>query len=290
MAHVSEKDSVSGVDTTGHEWDGIKELDNPLPRWWLWLFYACIVWSVGYWVVMPAWPLISGYTKGVLGHSQRVILIEEIAAAKAEQGQWLSRIEGATVEEIRADPQLLEFAMAGGRSAFAVNCSQCHGQGAAGSKGYPNLNDDAWLWGGTPEQILYSITHGIRNAEDPDARWSQMPAFGKDGLLDRARIAEVVEYTLALSGQEHDAGRAEAGKAVFAEQCAACHADAGTGNTELGAPNLTDSIWLYGGDRATLTETVTNARFGIMPAWGLKLDEATVKQLAVYVHALGGGQ
>lgn len=290
MAQVAEKDPVSGVDTTGHEWDGIRELDNPLPRWWLWVFYASVIWSIGYWLLMPAWPLFSSYTKGVLGHSQRVVLIEEIAAAQADQAQWLDRIRTATVDEIRADPQLLEFAMAGGRSAFAVNCSQCHGQGAAGSKGYPNLNDDAWLWGGTPEQILFTITHGIRNADYPDARWSEMPKFGKDDLLEPKQIGEVVEYVLALSGQDHDATGAEAGRAVFAEQCAACHGDDGTGNLELGAPNLADSIWLYGGDRASLTESVVNARFGIMPGWGRKLDEATLKQLAVYVHALGGGQ
>lgn len=294
MAHVAghetDRDPVTGVDTTGHEWDGIKELDNPLPRWWLWVFYACILWSVGYWIVMPAWPLVSSYTKGFLGHSQRVTLIEEIAAAKSGQAQWLDRIKAASVEEIRADPQLLEFAMAGGRSAFAVNCSQCHGLGAAGSKGYPNLNDDAWMWGGTPEQILYTVTHGIRNPDDPDARWSEMPKFGKDGVLNQQQIGDVVEHVLALSGQDADAARAAGGKAVFAEQCVACHGEDGKGNAELGAPNLTDSIWLYGGDRAALTETVNNARFGIMPAWGLKLDETTLKQLAVYVHALGGGQ
>jgi len=288
--HDAHRDPVSGVDTTGHEWDGIRELDNPLPRWWLWVFYACILWSVGYWIVMPAWPLVSSYTKGVLGYSQREILIEEIATAKAGQAQWLDRIKASSVEEIRADPQLREFAMAGGRSAFAVNCSQCHGQGAAGSKGYPNLNDDAWLWGGSPEQILHTITHGIRNADDPDARWSEMPKFGKDGLLTPVQVRDVVEHVLALSGQEADAGRAAAGATVFAEQCAACHGENAKGNTELGAPNLTDSIWLYGGDRAAVTESVNNARFGIMPAWGLKLDETTLKQLAVYVHALGGGQ
>lgn len=294
MAHVAEqvtdRDPVSGVDTTGHEWDGIKELDNPLPRWWLWVFYASIVWSIGYWIVMPAWPLVSSYTKGLLGHSQRATLIEELAAAKSRQAEWLDRIRTATVAEIRADPQLLEFAMAGGRSAFAVNCSQCHGQGAAGFKGYPNLNDDAWLWGGEPEQILFTITHGIRNEDDPDARWSEMPKFGKDGLLARGQIGDVVEYVLSISGQDHDQARAGAGMTVFAEQCAACHGDNARGNAELGAPNLSDSIWLYGGDRAALTESVTNSRFGIMPAWGRKLDEATLKQLAVYVHALGGGQ
>jgi len=290
MARAPEKDPVSGMETTGHEWDGIQELNTPLPRWWLWIFYATVVWSIGYWIAMPAWPLVSSYTKGVLGHSQRLQVIDDIAAAKAGQAEWLERIEAASVDEIRADPQLLGFAMVGGRSAFAVNCSQCHGQGAAGFKGFPNLNDDAWLWGGTPEQILYTITHGIRNEDDPNARWSQMPAFGRDGILDRRQIGDVVEYVLALSGDPHDAPRAEAGRVVFAEQCAACHGESGKGEIELGAPDLTDSIWLYGGDRATLIETVTNARFGVMPPWGNRLDEATLKQLAVYVHALGGGQ
>ena len=290
MATSPEKDPISGIETTGHEWDGIKELNNPLPRWWLWIFYASVVWAVGYWIAMPAWPLISSYTKGVLGHSQRVIFAETIKEAKQAQGQWLTRIEAASVDEIRADPELLDFALAGGRSAFAVNCSQCHGRGAAGFVGYPNLNDDAWLWGGTAEQIQYTIKHGIRNQDDPDARWSQMPAFGTDDILDRAQIGSVVEYVLAISGQDHDADRVAEGEAVFVEQCAACHLESGKGNTELGAPNLTDAIWLYGGDRQTLTDTVVNARFGVMPAWGLKLDDATVKQLAVYVHALGGGQ
>lgn len=290
MAETPEKDPFTGTETTGHEWDGIKELNTPLPRWWLWIFYASVVWAIGYWIAMPAWPLISGYTKGVLGHSQRVIVAETIAEAKQAQSQWLDRIEASSVEEIRADPELLDFALAGGRSAFAVNCSQCHGLGAAGFVGYPNLNDDAWLWGGTIEQIHYSIAHGIRNEDDPDARWSEMPAFGRDDILERGQIGSVVEYVLAISGQDHDAGRVTEGETVFLEQCAACHLESGKGNAELGAPNLTDAIWLYGGDRQALTETVVNARFGVMPAWGLKLDDATVKQLAVYVHALGGGQ
>ena len=284
------KDAVTGVDTTGHEWDGIKELNNPLPRWWIWSFYATIVWAIGYWIAMPAWPLVSGYTEGLLGHSQREVVVETIDAAKERQAEWLSQIEQASVNEIVADPELLSFAIAGGRSAFAVNCSQCHGRGAAGYVGYPNLNDDAWLWGGRPEQIYHSIKHGIRNEDDLDAHWSEMPAFGRDGLLDRQQVSEVVEYVLAMSGQDHDAALAAPGETLFVEQCAACHGDDGKGLVEIGAPNLTDAIWLYGGDRASLTETVNNARFGVMPAWGLKLDDPTVKQLAAYVHSLGGGQ
>lgn len=288
--HEKDTDAVTGIETTGHEWDGIKELNNPLPRWWLWTFYACVLWAVGYWIAMPAWPLVSGYTEGLLGHSQRARVVADISDAKAAQAQWLERIAAGDVNQIIADPDLLNFSMAGGASAYAVNCSQCHGSGAAGFKGYPNLNDDAWLWGGTPEEIYLTIKHGIRNDDDPDARWSQMPAFGRDGLLDRVAVDQVVEAVLALSDQEHDADKAEAGRVVFAEQCAACHGDAGKGMTEIGAPNLTDAIWLYGGERADIRYSVWNARFGVMPAWGLKLDDPTVKQLAVYVHSLGGGQ
>ncbi len=290
MATAPEKDPVTGIETTGHEWDGIKELNTPLPKWWLYIFYATVIWSIGYWVVYPAWPGLTGYTKGVIEHSDRLAVAAEIERAKEAQSEWRDRIAAASVEEIIADPEMLGFAQAGGRSAYAVNCSQCHGQGAAGFGGYPNLNDDAWLWGGQPEQIYLSIKHGIRNEDDPDARWSQMPAYGTDGILGREEIASTVEYVLAMSGQEHDAAQIEQGQAIFEEQCAACHLQSGEGNVDLGAPNLTDAIWLYGGDREALTETVTNARFGVMPAWGLKLDDVTIKQLAAYVHTLGGGQ
>jgi cytochrome c oxidase cbb3-type subunit 3 len=288
--HDKDTDAVTGIETTGHEWDGIKELNNPLPRWWLWTFYACVLWAVGYWIAMPAWPLVSGYTEGLLGHSQRANVVADISDAKAAQSQWLDRIAASDVDAIIADPDLLNFSMAGGASAYAVNCSQCHGSGAAGFKGYPNLNDDAWLWGGKPEEIYLTIKHGIRNEDDMDARWSQMPAFGKDGLLDRDGVEQVVEAVLALSGQEHDAEKASQGAVIFAEQCAACHGEDGKGITEIGAPNLSDAIWLYGGERADIRYSVWNARFGVMPAWGLKLDDPTVKQLAVYIHSLGGGQ
>lgn len=289
MALNVEKDAVTGVDTTGHEWDGIKELNNPLPRWWLWTFYASILWSIGYWIVYPAWPLVSSYTEGVIGYSSRQEVMERIAEAKEAQSAYLGRIEAASLDEIRNDSELLNFALAGGRSAFAVNCSQCHGQGAQGFVGYPNLNDDDWIWGGTPEEIMQTINFGIRN-EHEDSRYSEMPAFGRDGILDRSQINAVVEYVLKLSGQEHDADLAATGQDIFVEQCVACHGENGEGIRETGAPRLSDSIWLYGGDRETLRETVTNARFGVMPAWTGRLDEATIKQLAVYVHSLGGGE
>jgi cytochrome c oxidase cbb3-type subunit 3 len=240
-------------------------------------------------IVYPAWPLVYSYTEGMFGFSSSQEVMDRIAEAKEAQSAYLGKIESASLDEIRNDSELLNFALAGGRSAFAVNCSQCHGQGAQGFVGYPNLNDDEWIWGGKPEEIMQTINFGIRSAHD-DTRFSQMPAFGKDGILERPQINAVVEYVLKLSGQEHDAALAGTGQEVFVEQCAACHGENGGGMRELGAPRLSDSIWLYGGDREALRETVTNARYGVMPAWTGRLDEATIKQLAVYVHSLGGGE
>lgn len=279
----------NGPGTTGHEWDGIRELDNPLPRWWLWTWYACILWAIAYWVVMPAWPLISGYTTGVIGYSQRAVVEKQIARNRDAQSVYLERIAAKSLAEIRDDPELLSFSMAGGRSAFAVNCSQCHGSGAQGSKGYPNLNDDAWMWGGKLDQISYTIRHGIRNGDD-DARVGEMPAFGRDELLEAAQIADVVEYVVSLSGRPANDAAANRGSAIFAEQCTACHGKDGKGNPEFGAPNLADAIWLYGGDRTSIGNTVHNSRRGVMPAWKDRLTPEAIKQLTVFVHSLGGGQ
>lgn len=284
-----EIDEHSGTETTGHEWDGIKELNNPLPRWWLWTFYASIVWSIGYWIVMPAWPLISGYTAGVIGYSSRANVVERIEEARAAQSKFVQGIAAASLEEIRKDPELLDFALAGGRSAFAVNCSQCHGRGAAGSRGYANLNDDAWLWGGSLDAISQTIQYGIRSAHD-ETRLGDMPAFVTDETLTGAQAGDVTDYVLSLSGQAEDSQAVARGAEVFAENCVDCHQTGGTGNPELGAPNLADSIWLYGGERETVLETVAKGRGAIMPAWSHRLAPATIKQLAVYVHSLGGGQ
>ncbi|MEX2454905.1 MAG: cytochrome-c oxidase, cbb3-type subunit III [Rhodospirillaceae bacterium] len=275
--------------TTGHEWDGIREFDNPMPRWWLWVFYASIVWSIGYWIVMPAWPLVTGHTKGVLGYSQRAVVEAQLARSRAAQSVYLDRIAGASLAEIRNDPDLLVFAVAGGRSAFAVNCSQCHGSGAQGAKGYPNLNDDSWLWGGTLEEIAHTIRHGIRSG-DEDARDSAMPAFGRDELLDAPQIADVVEHVVSLSGRPAVRAAAERGGEIFREQCAVCHGETGKGNTKFGAPDLTASIWLYGSDRATLRETIHFSRRGVMPGWKDRLSPEAIKQLTIFVHSLGGGK
>ena len=284
-----EKDAVTGTETTGHEWDGIKELNNPLPRWWIWTFYATIVWAIGYTIAYPAWPLIEGATQGVLGYSSRANVEREISEAVVAQQEMLDKIAQLPLEEIRQQPGLFQFATDGGRAAFAVNCSQCHGSGAQGGQGYPNLNDDDWLWGGSLQDIYQTLQHGIRYERDDDTRFSEMPAFG-DGILDREQTAAVANYVLSLSGQEHDAELAEAGAPIFAENCVACHGEKGGGDDTQGAPALDDAIWLYGGTEAQIRQQVTAPRHGVMPAWGARLGEATIKQLALYVHSLGGGE
>jgi len=290
MADQRQVDELSGVETTGHEWDGIKELNTPLPRWWLWILWATVIWSIGYWIVYPAWPLVASHTKGVFGYSSRGEVAAEIKAVKASQQAFLGKLRDASLEQIRTDAGLLEFALAGGRSAFNVNCSQCHGSGAQGFKGYPNLNDDEWIWGGTLVAINDTITHGVRNEDDDKARSSDMPAFLRSEVLKAEQIADVAEYVLSLSGKPHAAAAAKRGKPIFAENCVACHGEGGKGNAEFGAPALNNDIWLYGGDRAAIVDTISYSRRGVMPAWGRILDTATIKQLAVYVHSLGGGK
>lgn len=281
-------DEVTGVETTGHEWDGLKELNNPLPRWWLWIFYVTILWSIGYWVVYPAWPTLSGNTQGISGRNQFTELRDSQREIIERQRVYLDKFEGAEFKEIMNDPELYAFAMAGGASAFKDNCATCHGTGGAGAPGYPNLNDDDWLWGGTLSDIHQTIKFGIRE-NNYDTRMSQMPAFGKDKLLNKEEIESVVDYVLSLSGGK-TYGHQVQGLGVYKAQCASCHGDNGKGLQEFGAPNLTDKIWLYGGDRHSIYQTVYKARSGMMPAWGERLDKNTIKQLAVYLHQLGGGE
>lgn len=283
-----EVDSFTGVETTGHDWDGIKELNNPAPRWWLIVFILCCVWSVGYWVVYPAWPTISGATKGAWAWTQYQELAESQAEIVQRQSAYLDRFEKASFAEIQSDPALQNFAVAGGAAMFKDNCATCHGTGAAGGPGYPNLNDDDWLWGGTIEDIYATIKHGVRN-ENPDSRQSQMPAFGKDGILDSKQVHAVVDYVLSLSEGAGDKDVSE-GATIYAENCAACHADNGKGLREFGAPNLTDKIWLFGGTKEAVYSSVFYAHAGVMPDWSKRLDENTIRQLAVYVHSLGGGE
>ena len=282
-------DTSAGVETTGHEWDGIEELNKPLPKWWLYIFYATIVWSIGYWLLYPSWPLVSSYTKGYLGFSERERVAQELAQAKEQKSPIRDRIAQSDLEAIKADPELFDFALAGGAAAFGDNCAPCHGRGAQGFVGYPNLRDDAWLWGGTLDAIHHTIRHGIR-ADDPDTRNSQMPAFGQLGMLQPDQVSDTAEFVLSLSGKAGDEEAAGRGETLYATNCAACHGAKGEGNQTLGAPDLSDELWLYGGDKAAIVETITNSRSGMMPAWNERLDPATIKELAIYVHSLGGGQ
>ena len=278
--------------TTGHSWDGIEEYDNPMPRWWLWTFYATIIWAVVYWVLYPAWPMVRGATPGLLGYSSRGEVVEEIAEFEQRNLAFFERLNDTELEVISDDPELQSFAVNAGSSVFAAQCSQCHGAGGAGvqAAGYPNLLNDEWLWGGTMEDIHQTIRYGIRNEDYADARWSQMPAFGQDGLLDEEEIDQVVHYVLQMSGQEYDAELAEAGFEVYDWNCASCHGDDGGGDYFQGAPALNTAIWLYGGDYDTLWESVYYSRFGVMPGFAERLRDAEIRAVAAYVHQLGGGQ
>lgn len=281
-------DEISGVETTGHEWDGIRELNNPMPRWWVWIFYATIVWALGYAIAYPAWPMLNSATSGLLGYSSRGALKTAMAAADTARQGFADAIAAKSVDEILADGQLREFAAAAGAAAFKVNCIQCHASGAQGSPGFPNLNDDDWLWGGSADAIRQTIAHGIRHAGDTDTRISEMPAFGD--ILDKDQIRQVSSYVASLTGHSTDAEAAASGKQVFADNCTSCHGNDAKGNREFGAPNLADAIWLYGSSEADIARQVRTPRHGAMPAWSARLGETTVKELAVYVHSLGGGE
>lgn len=284
---MADKDTKE-IETTGHSWDGIEEFDTPMPRWWLWTFYLTIIWGIGYTIAYPAWPLVSGATTGVLGYSTRAEVAADISRVEGANAAIEARLEAADLTAIAADAELQHYATAGGGAVFRTWCAQCHGSGAAGARGYPNLLDDDWLWGGSIEDIYLTVRHGIRDEADIDGRYSQMPAFGD--FMTEEEIGAMAQHVLAISGQEHDAALAAEGATLFADNCAACHGDAGTGDREQGAPDLTDSIWLWGGDVDTITETITNARFGVMPSWQSRLSEADIRAVATYVHQLGGGE
>ena len=276
-------------ETTGHVWDGLEEYNNPLPRWWVWIFYATIVWGIWYTIAYPAWPGIKGATEGYLGWSTRANVAQSIADAEAANAEINAKLASAELAAIPGDDELATYAASAGAAVFRTWCAQCHGSGAAGAKGYPNLLDNAWLWGGTMEDIHYTISHGIRNEEDADARYSEMPAFGE--ILEQDEIVQVANYVMTLSGgTPADAAAAQAGETVYLDNCAACHMDDGAGDPFQGAPNLSDAIWLYGGDYDTLVETITYSRYGVMPPWTSRLSEAEIRAVTAYVHQLGGGE
>ncbi|OHD00532.1 MAG: cytochrome-c oxidase, cbb3-type subunit III [Sphingopyxis sp. RIFCSPHIGHO2_01_FULL_65_24] len=291
MADHKRIDEVTGTHTSGHEWDGIEELDTPMPRWWLWSLYATIVWGIVYVILYPAWPMIHGATEGVLGWSSRGQLEQEMQADTARRAPVMNAIAATSIADLPAKPELMQAAVQGGAAAFRVHCVQCHGAGGAGVKKlYPSLTDDDWLWGGDLATIEYTITHGIRNPDHKATRTSQMPAFGRDGILEPTQIADVVSFVRTISHQEKRSASSARGAVLFEANCAVCHGPTGNGGREVGAPKLNDAIWLYGGDRASITATVTQPRNGVMPRWNSRLDPGTIKMLAAYVYSLGGGE
>lgn len=286
----NEVDQISGVETTGHEWDGLKELNNPLPRWWLYSFYACIAWAVVYWVLYPSWPLISSYTTGVLGANQRMEALAAFDEGVAGRSQFADKIVATPLEEISGDQELLQFALANGQAAFGDNCAPCHGSGGTGAEGYPNLQDDTWLWGGSLEDIHTTLLYGIRSDND-DARFGEMPAYGRDELLTRAEINQVSNFVASKAGLETEDGvDLAAGGILYEDNCAACHGDNLEGIQDAGAPSLVSANYLYGKSLPAIKAQVYNPRNGVMPAWVERLDPATIKSLTVYVHSFGGGQ
>ncbi len=276
-------------ETTGHEWDGIQEFNNPLPRWWVWVFYLTIIWALWYSIAYPAWPMIKGATSGYLGFSTRANVAEDIQKFVDMNATLETEMAAADLATLEPGSGLHNYAIQSGAATFTTWCSQCHGSGAAGAVGYPNLLDNDWLWGGDVETIATTIRHGIRSEDDDDTRYSEMPAFGDD-YLEAEEITNVVAYVMSLSGGEADAAMADAGAVVFADNCTACHMEDGTGDREQGAPNLTDALWLYGDSKEEITAIVSEGPFGVMPAWSAKLSTSQINAVAAYVHQLGGGE
>ncbi|MBV1901883.1 MAG: cytochrome-c oxidase, cbb3-type subunit III [Kordiimonadaceae bacterium] len=284
-----ETDDMTGTETTGHEWDGIKELDTPMPRWWLLTFYACIIWAVAYWYIYPAWPTFSGEgerggTVGSTEWTQYKQLEESQAEIIARRAVHQNQFDEASFSDIKQNKALYSFGMAGGKAAFGDNCATCHGTGGAGASGYPNLNDDDWLWGGKIEDIYTTIQHGIR-AQGDETRFSEMPAFAE--MLDRQTVNAIADFVVATAKGTEPKPQ---GATAYANNCAVCHGETLEGMQELGAPDLADALWLYSASKDEIAAQIRKPKHGMMPAWEGRLDNSTIRQLALYVHALGGGE
>ncbi len=287
---AEERDPVSGRKTTGHEWNGIKELDTPVPRGILIFLVVTHIFAVIWWFVMPTWPLGTTYTKGLLDTDQYQIVEENLIAAQAERANWVAEIERDSFDEILADPQLMSIVRTTGHRLFGDNCAACHGRNGTGRANYPDLTDHDWIWGGGPEAIIQTITTGV-NSSNEQSRISQMPAFGRDGMLEAEQVRSVAAYVYSLSHPDYSTAERietiEAGGQVFLTTCAACHGEDARGDVEVGAPNLTDDYWIYGGELSTIVASVHGGREGHMPTWDERLSAAEIKMLAVYVYSLG---
>jgi cytochrome c oxidase cbb3-type subunit 3 len=286
---VRERDPLTGHETTGHEWDGITELNTRVPRAIWWFIGITHVWALLIWILMPTWPLINTYTKGVLGIDQQERVEEKVRALRLARADWVDAIEQQSFDDIRADPKLMDIVSKTGPVLFADNCSGCHGEKAQGGPGFPTLTDLDWLWGGEDDTIMETLRVGI-NAPHPETRVSQMMAFGRDGILTREEVRTVVDYIMSLSGSSDvDPVRLAEGAGIFADNCAACHGEDATGLREMGAPDLTDDVWLYGGDADILFHTVHDGRQGWMPSWEDRMSLADRKIMTLYLQQLAEG-
>ncbi|MBP0438025.1 cytochrome-c oxidase, cbb3-type subunit III [Tianweitania sediminis] len=292
MAEV-ERDPVTGRETTGHEWNGIKELDTPVPRGVLIFLIITHLWAFAYWFFMPSWPLGETYTKGLLGADQRTTVEARLVEGQEERAPWMARLETEPYDAIVADEALMKTVRGTGQQLFGDNCAACHGRDGKGRAFYPDLTDDDWLWGGGPELIEQTMRVGI-NTRHPESRIAQMPAFGRDEMLDREQVRNVAAYVYSLTNPEYSTAenleRIEAGREVFATTCAACHGENAAGSSEVGAPNLTDAYWVYGGTMDSIIASVHGGRQGHMPTWDERLSNVEIRTLSLYVHDLGARQ
>jgi cytochrome c oxidase cbb3-type subunit 3 len=279
-----ERDPYSGYTTTGHDWNGIKELNAPIPRIVLWFLAVTHIYAVIIWVLYPAWPLVWTYTKGLLGGDQQTAVETSIAIADAARSDWVNAIATEDFDTIRANPDLMARAVATAEPIFGQNCQVCHGAGGMGGPGFPRLSDDIWLWGGMAEDIETTLHYGI-NSPHPDTRYAQMPAFGRDGLLSIAEITTLTGYVQTLGAGVTPDDPSD-GAVLFQENCAACHGEDAKGLEGIGAPNLTDDDWIYGGDAASIRLGLLNGRQGVMPAWETRLSDAEIRMLSLYVEGL----
>ncbi len=298
MSGLAEFDPVSGQSTSGHEWDGIRELNTPMPIWWVYTFFACIVFAVAYCIVYPAIPLGDHFTPGMGGGLARQQLEKDLTAQAVKFKVQRDRIAALSVADIAKDPDLLAYALKGGDALYRNNCQPCHQAGGGGAVGYPVLSDNVWIWGGTLESIETTLTHGIRSEKDPETRQSMMPAWGRDKLLTSEQISQVADYVVAMEAQKAPASGA--GREIYLANCAACHSSDGAkaisdGNPAVGAPPLGSGVGLYAGPNKVVTKEIAvaqiyNPRHGVMPAWSDRLTVSEIKELTLYVHELGGGQ
>jgi cytochrome c oxidase cbb3-type subunit 3 len=288
---VEERDPYTGFQTTGHEWNGIKELNTPVPRAVYVFLVAAFLFAVAYWFLMPAWPTGGGYTKGLLGRDDRAAVMQSVQQAELGRQAWTQRIETENSAQILADPKLMEFVRSSGRTLFGDNCAVCHGADGKGGTGYPSLVNGTALWGRTPEALAETIRVGI-NSGHPESRQSQMLAFGRDGMLQRPDIDKLSAFVRSLSNPSFNGATQDmiaAGRDLFAKNCASCHGEDGKGKADLGAPDLTDASWIYGGEAQSILTSIWDGRQGHMPNWDGRLSPIDRKILALYVADLGKG-